>query len=211
MEAPPGIGPGMRVLQTRALPLGYGAGWNCLYIIAEEMTFVKRFFRDFQKIFRRSAGLSCAQEKRECGGKAEQCRGTGENCGGDTQPPGGGAEIQHGKKNGKGTENPCGNGKQHQEERHHNACCRRADGFVGVAACLTQTRQFGAGYQREYGADQSQYEKEQGEDKKHFVFSEHGDSSFRPGGGSCFQYSRCAAFCQGEKGRRPPFFGCNVF
>ena len=25
MEAPPGIGPGIRVLQTRALPLGYGA------------------------------------------------------------------------------------------------------------------------------------------------------------------------------------------
>ena len=26
MEAPPGIGPGMKVLQTSALPLGYGAG-----------------------------------------------------------------------------------------------------------------------------------------------------------------------------------------
>ena len=25
MEAPPGIGPGIRVLQTRALPLGHGA------------------------------------------------------------------------------------------------------------------------------------------------------------------------------------------
>ena len=25
VEAPPGIGPGIRVLQTRALPLGYGA------------------------------------------------------------------------------------------------------------------------------------------------------------------------------------------
>ena len=25
MEAPPGIGPGMKVLQTSALPLGYGA------------------------------------------------------------------------------------------------------------------------------------------------------------------------------------------
>ena len=25
LEAPPGIGPGMRVLQTRALPLGHGA------------------------------------------------------------------------------------------------------------------------------------------------------------------------------------------
>ena len=28
MEAPPGIGPGMKVLQTSALPLGYGAGWG---------------------------------------------------------------------------------------------------------------------------------------------------------------------------------------
>ena len=28
MEAPPGIGPGIRVLQTRALPLGYGAIWK---------------------------------------------------------------------------------------------------------------------------------------------------------------------------------------
>ena len=26
MEAPPGIGPGIKVLQTSALPLGYGAG-----------------------------------------------------------------------------------------------------------------------------------------------------------------------------------------
>ena len=28
LEAPPGIGPGMKVLQTSALPLGYGAGWG---------------------------------------------------------------------------------------------------------------------------------------------------------------------------------------
>ena len=28
MEAPPGIEPGMEVLQTSALPLGDGAGWN---------------------------------------------------------------------------------------------------------------------------------------------------------------------------------------
>ena len=28
LEAPPGIEPGMRVLQTRALPLGYGAIWS---------------------------------------------------------------------------------------------------------------------------------------------------------------------------------------
>ena len=28
LEAPPGIGPGMKVLQTSALPLGYGAGWR---------------------------------------------------------------------------------------------------------------------------------------------------------------------------------------
>ena len=29
LEAPPGIGPGIRVLQTRALPLGHGAMFNC--------------------------------------------------------------------------------------------------------------------------------------------------------------------------------------
>ena len=28
LEAPPGIGPGIRVLQTRALPLGHGAVFN---------------------------------------------------------------------------------------------------------------------------------------------------------------------------------------
>ena len=28
LEAPPGIGPGMKVLQTSALPLGYGAGYD---------------------------------------------------------------------------------------------------------------------------------------------------------------------------------------
>ena len=30
MEAPPGFEPGMEVLQTSALPLGDGAGWNCV-------------------------------------------------------------------------------------------------------------------------------------------------------------------------------------
>ena len=30
VEAPPGIGPGMKVLQTSALPLGYGAVWSGL-------------------------------------------------------------------------------------------------------------------------------------------------------------------------------------
>jgi hypothetical protein len=28
LEAPPGFEPGMEVLQTSALPLGDGAGWN---------------------------------------------------------------------------------------------------------------------------------------------------------------------------------------
>ena len=31
MEAPPGFGPGIRVLQTRALPLGHGAVFRMLY------------------------------------------------------------------------------------------------------------------------------------------------------------------------------------
>lgn len=110
-------------------------------------------FRDFEKIFRRSAGLSCAHEKGERGGKGEEnCRAE-KGCGGDTQPPERRAKIQHAKQERERRKAPCRDGKQHQEERHHNACCRRADGFVGAAACLTQTRQFGAGYQREYGAD----------------------------------------------------------
>ena len=31
LEAPPGIGPGMKVLQTSALPLGYGAEYGADY------------------------------------------------------------------------------------------------------------------------------------------------------------------------------------
>ena len=42
MEAPPGIGPGMKVLQTSALPLGYGA------IPAEQSV---PYFRPAVKIF----------------------------------------------------------------------------------------------------------------------------------------------------------------
>ena len=30
MEAPPGIGPGIKVLQTSALPLGYGAVYEIM-------------------------------------------------------------------------------------------------------------------------------------------------------------------------------------
>ena len=30
LEAPPGIEPGIKVLQTSALPLGYGAAWSGL-------------------------------------------------------------------------------------------------------------------------------------------------------------------------------------
>ena len=39
MEAPPGFEPGIRVLQTRALPLGYSAGfaYDILYAIYLEM------------------------------------------------------------------------------------------------------------------------------------------------------------------------------
>ena len=33
MEAPPGIGPGIKVLQTSALPLGYGAIFNVPHIL----------------------------------------------------------------------------------------------------------------------------------------------------------------------------------
>ena len=31
LEAPPGIGPGIRILQTLALPLGYGAEFEILF------------------------------------------------------------------------------------------------------------------------------------------------------------------------------------
>ena len=44
LEAPPGIGPGMKVLQTSALPLGYGAIFCCLVILSKYMRFVKPFF-----------------------------------------------------------------------------------------------------------------------------------------------------------------------
>ena len=44
LEAPPGIGPGMKVLQTSALPLGYGAVFCCLVILSKYMRFVKPFF-----------------------------------------------------------------------------------------------------------------------------------------------------------------------
>lgn len=37
LEAPPGFGPGVKVLQTSALPLGYGA-IKLLYIIKKRAT-----------------------------------------------------------------------------------------------------------------------------------------------------------------------------
>ena len=48
LEAPPGIGPGIEVLQTFALPLGYGAlfGTEVLYhdALLLSMLFAKFFF-----------------------------------------------------------------------------------------------------------------------------------------------------------------------
>ena len=48
LEAPPGIGPGIKVLQTSALPLGYGAvfGTGILYHVGAglSMLFAKIFF-----------------------------------------------------------------------------------------------------------------------------------------------------------------------
>ena len=43
LEAPPGIGPGMRVLQTRALPLGHGAVLTTDSIIPRILGFVNAF------------------------------------------------------------------------------------------------------------------------------------------------------------------------
>ena len=46
MEAPPGIEPGVKILQTSALPLGYGAVFVCSSdIIAENRGKIKRFPR----------------------------------------------------------------------------------------------------------------------------------------------------------------------
>ncbi len=44
LEAPPGIGPGMKVLQTSALPLGYGAVIHNANIISQQFRFVNPFF-----------------------------------------------------------------------------------------------------------------------------------------------------------------------
>ena len=54
LEAPPGIGPGMKVLQTSALPLGYGAKRIAYYTMlsppcqAETAGFrLEKFFKEF--------------------------------------------------------------------------------------------------------------------------------------------------------------------
>ena len=54
LEAPPGIGPGMKVLQTSALPLGYGAKRIAYYTMlsppcqAETAGFrSEKFFKEF--------------------------------------------------------------------------------------------------------------------------------------------------------------------
>ena len=56
LEAPPGIGPGIRVLQTRALPLGHGAV-TYLLIISKSTPFVKRFLGFFENVFSRTNRL----------------------------------------------------------------------------------------------------------------------------------------------------------
>ncbi len=64
MEAPPGIGPGMKVLQTSALPLGYGAEYVALVkyhtIIQHNLVFVKRFSESFLSFFGQHSRLSGA-------------------------------------------------------------------------------------------------------------------------------------------------------
>ena len=49
LEATPGFGPGVEVLQTFALPLGYVAVFVCLNIIAEVLGFVNPFLSNFLK------------------------------------------------------------------------------------------------------------------------------------------------------------------
>ncbi len=50
MEAPPGIGPGMKVLQTSALPLGYGAVGILVYYTTSN-PFCQVLFENFRKKF----------------------------------------------------------------------------------------------------------------------------------------------------------------
>lgn len=57
MEAPPGIEPGVKILQTSALPLGYGAVFVCSSdIIAENRGKIKRFPRKNEGFYRDSGG-----------------------------------------------------------------------------------------------------------------------------------------------------------
>ena len=44
LEAPPGFGPGIRVLQTRALPLGHGAIFRMLYYYSRTRGFCQALF-----------------------------------------------------------------------------------------------------------------------------------------------------------------------
>ncbi len=51
MEAPPGIGPGIKVLQTSALPLGYGAAFarKSFFILPNIRKKSKCFYEIFEK------------------------------------------------------------------------------------------------------------------------------------------------------------------
>ena len=51
LEAPPGFGPGMRVLQTRALPLGHGAIFRMPYYYSRVESVCQGVFEKSEIIF----------------------------------------------------------------------------------------------------------------------------------------------------------------
>ena len=52
LEAPPGFGPGIRVLQTRALPLGHGAVFRMPYYYSKEEELCQGVFEKRQKFLK---------------------------------------------------------------------------------------------------------------------------------------------------------------
>ena len=57
LEAPPGFGPGIRVLQTRALPLGHGAIFRMPYYYSKEGELCQGVFKKRKKFLRRDRYL----------------------------------------------------------------------------------------------------------------------------------------------------------
>ena len=67
LEAPPGFGPGIKVLQTSALPLGYGAGWG--YFQTGKTIRGEQFFHPARQNF---AGINLFYSKEFWSNRAEK-------------------------------------------------------------------------------------------------------------------------------------------